>query len=137
MSCVYEETPPFIFCFPSLSLPNRIEIKPVSVFIKIVFPFNSGFDFVNIEISRHSGHMIHVTPASTICLTRTCCSAKRAMMVPSWLGPLGRRVLPMYKSCLRGWDGTLYLIKHLLPKQNLTPDYGGQNVVLESLEVKR
>lgn len=81
---------PSCFCLPSLSLPNRIEIKPVSVFIKIIFPLNWRFDFVNMEISRHSGHTIIVTLASTICSTQTHCSAKRAVMVPRRLGPLGR-----------------------------------------------
>lgn len=61
--CIKRSLPSFffvLFCFPSLSLPNRIEIKPVSVFIKVIFPLNWRLDFVNIEISRHSGHMILV-----------------------------------------------------------------------------
>lgn len=57
--------------------------------------------------------MILVTPAPTICsATQTHCCAKRALMVPLWIGPLGK-VLRMYQSCLGGWGGALYLVKYL------------------------
>lgn len=77
--------------------------------------------------------MILVTPASAICSsTQTRCSAKRAMMVPLWLGPLGR-VLLMCQSCLGDWGGALNLVKCLLLKWNLTPAYSGQNLIWERL----
>lgn len=36
----------------------------------------------------------------------------------------------MYKSCLGGWDGALYLVRCLFLGQNLTAGSSGQTLVL-------